>query len=269
MRHATPQAVILGAGFTGSRVAQLLRKRGWTVICANRSGSEGLLVDVNDRQSLERLRDAIPPGTVVLHSIPVRGIMDTLSRAAPARVVYLSTTGVYGAAPVVDEKTPVGPRTERELLRVAEEQAVLGGPWTSIVLRPAAIYGPGRGVHASMRAGKYRLPAEDANFVSRIHVDDLARHAEAAMASDLTGAFPVADQEPCTSLEIARYCARLLGLPIPEQSHDTAPGETRHTDRRVDGSAIRRLLGLTLKYPTYREGIAACLEAEARAFSTS
>ena len=263
------KALILGSGFTGSRVARLLDATGWKVICTNRSGVGCPRLDVTDPVSLERLVEVVDRETVVLHSIPIRGVMDALRMSAPARVIYLSTTGVYGAASVVDETTPVEPRTERELLRVAEEKDVLGGPWSALVLRPAAIYGPGRGIHLSMREGKYRLMSEGANYVSRIHVDDLASHAAAAMNSKLTGAYPVADDEPCTSREISEYCARLLGVPLPEAATGEELGETRRADRRVDGSAIRKLLGVALQYPSYREGIAACLEAEARAFSTS
>jgi nucleoside-diphosphate-sugar epimerase len=263
------QALILGAGFTGNRVARLLLAGGWRVICTNRSGRDGLRLDVNDATSLDRLSEAINPETVVLHSIPVPGVMEALRKAAPARVVYLSTTGVYGAATIVNETTPATPLTERERLRVAEEGEVLGGPWSALVLRPAAIYGPGRGVHASMREGKYLLAGEGTNYVSRIHVDDLATHVETAMRSELTGAYPVADEVPCTSREIAEYCARLLGMRVPAAAPAEMPGETRRRDRRVDASAIRRLLGVTLRYPSYREGIAACLEEEARAFSTS
>jgi nucleoside-diphosphate-sugar epimerase len=264
------RALILGGGFTGSRTAGLLRARGWEVVCTNRSGIGGLRVDVGDPRTLDQVHDAIDRDTVVLHSIPVPGVMDALLRKPPARVVYLSTTGVYGAAPLVDENTPVGPRTERELLRVAEENSVLSGPWTSMVLRPAAIYGPGRGIHSAMRAGTYKLMGSGENFVSRIHVEDLARHAEAAIVSAATGAYPVADEQPCTSREIAEYCAKLLNLPMPPEVPAELLGETRRADRRVDGSAIRRLLGLTLQYPSYREVIPACLAAEeARAFSTS
>jgi nucleoside-diphosphate-sugar epimerase len=263
------EALILGGGFTGLRVAKLLAARGWHVRSTNRSGTNGIQLDVNEPKTLEGLSDILSPSLVVLHSIPVPGVIDTLRRNPPARVVYLSTTGVYGAAAVVDGDTPVAPRTEREMLRVNEERAVQEGPWSSLVLRPAAIYGPGRGVPTSMREGKFQLMGDGSNYVSRIHVDDLARHAEAALVGDLTGAYPVADEEPCTSREIAGYCARLLAVPMPPPASAESLGETRRANRRVDGSAIRRLLNLTLLYPTYREGIAACVAEEARALSTS
>ena len=85
--------------------------------------------------------------------------------------------------------------------------------------------------------------------MSRIHVDDLATHVEAALLSDVTGAYPVADEEPCTPRELAAFCSQILGKPIE-------PRPAR-SNRRVDGSAIRRALGVTLQYPTYREGYAA------------
>lgn len=202
---------------------------------------------------IEDLR--VPRGALLLHSIPPDGpprLLEALGDS-PARVVYLSTTGVYGKAHFVDESTPAAPDTDKQRARVEVEREVAAGLWSSLILRPAAIYGPGRGVQESIRTGSCRLGD---NFVSRIHVDDLAAHVEAALLSDVTGAYPVADEEPCTSNEIALFCARLLRVPLP-----CAPANARATlsNRRVDGSAIRRLLGIRLEYPSYRVGIPASL----------
>jgi nucleoside-diphosphate-sugar epimerase len=150
----------------------------------------------------------------------------------------------------VDESTAVAPVTEQHRLRLEEERRVAAGPWSSLILRPAAIYGPGRGVQESLKRGTCRV---DEHFVSRIHVDDLATHVEAGLLSGMSGAYPVADEEPCTSREIAEFCARLLNLPLPLHEHAKAYS----TSRRVDGSAIRRALGITLRYPSYRVGIPA------------
>ncbi len=264
--------LILGAGFTGSRVAQLLCQRGFAVACTNSA--------TFDASQPNPALPEITPETVVLDSIPTlrtaTGLWDAtpsiaqaMSARPPQRVVYLSTTGVYGASRQVDEHTVPAPRTEREQLRRDAELAIERGPWSSLILRPAAIYGPGRGMHAAMRAGTFRLLGSGDNFVSRIHVDDLAAQAEAALLSDLTGAFPAADDEPCTSREAAQFCAGLLGVPLPPPAPSEALDETRRADRRVDGSAIRRMLGTPLRFPTYREGFAACVAEEARALSIS
>lgn len=246
--------LILGCGFTGERVARRMLARGATVIGTSRSperltGITGVL--------LGDVPDFIERGCMVLHSIPPEGSPDlqALLGDAPSRVVYLSTTGVYGTAHEVNETTPADWSSERARVRLEAEQAIAAGPWSTLVLRPAAIYGPGRGVQESVRRGTYP-PGE--NFISRIHVDDLAAHCEAALLSDLTGAYPVADEEPCTSREIAEFCSKLLSVPLPD-----GPVATPRIfgDRKVDGSAIRSLLGVKLRYPSYRTGIPACIQA--------
>jgi nucleoside-diphosphate-sugar epimerase len=211
-----------------------------------------------------RIEDVlVEPGCLVLHSIPPTSFEAGSAMAAPdvrallgdkpARVVYLSTTGVYGSSKFVDATTAVDESSDRARPRLAAERDIADGPWSTLVLRPAAIYGPGRGVQESVRAGTY--PPGD-NYISRIHVDDLAAHCEAALLSEITGAYPVADEEPCTSREIAEFCAQLLSVELP-----TGPVATPRIfgDRRVDGSAIRKLLGITLRYPSYRTGIPASL----------
>lgn len=269
---------ILGCGYTGGRVARLLLDQGIAVAGSARSlgslaalaerGLRPVAFDIADSKSLSRLTESLEPGTRLLYSIP------TLSGAAgrwePAheifdaigpklsRVVYLSTTGVYGSAATVNENTSPSPLTARQRLRVEAERAVLAGRWKSLILRPAAIYGPGRGVQAALPQGKYKLAGEGSNFVSRIHVDDLAAISAAALLSNLTGAYPVADEEPCSAREIAEFCAELLGLGPVETTSDEL-SETRRSDRRVGGRAIRQRLGVTLQYPSYRQGIPASL----------
>lgn len=248
---------ILGSGYTGSRVAARLRSRGFEVIATHR--------DTFDISRPESLPD-LPQGVRVLHSIPERAmpVIGPLLCRRASRVVYLSTTGVYGAAHVVDESTPVAPRIPRESARAEEEREVLAGPWSALVLRPAAIYGPGRGVHVSIREGKHKILGDGSNYISRIHVDDLAALAEAALLSDLTGAYPVADDEPCPSLEISSFAARMIGVEPPKPSGELPSADTRSANRRVDGRAIRRLLGVELRYPSYRVGLPAALEEESR-----
>lgn len=273
--------LLLGCGYTGRRVARKLLGQDVSVTTTSRdpkqpemtklaaSGARVLRLDVSDPATLEQFRSAIRPGSIVLHSLPVIG-----SRAAsfdptplvleplddkPSRVVYLSTTGVYGNIREVDETTPPAPVTQRQRLRLAAELAVAAGPWSSLILRPAAIYGPGRGVHVRLREGSFKLLGDGSNYISRIHVEDLASIVTAALFADLTGAYPVADDEPCPSREIVAFCAQLLELPMPPSAGSEELDETRRSDRRVDGSRIRELLGVELAYPSYRTGIPAAL----------
>ncbi len=267
--------VILGCGYTARR----LPLSGSRVLAFSR-GVDGLAElgfeltpwDASAPDAAARLAREIPQGSTVLYSLPTlragEGLDEPAPRLLPAlegkarRVVYLSTTGVYGPARHVDVKTPVDPRTERQRLRVAAEEAVRRGGWESLLLRPAAIYGPGRGAHVAMREGRYALAGDGSGFISRIHVDDLAVIVAAALESDLVGAYPVADEQPCSQREMARYVVDLTGLPMPSTVPRERADETRRGDRRVDGRAIREALGVELRYPTYREGVAAALETE-------
>jgi len=273
--------LILGCGFVGGRVAAKLLDRGIRVFATNRvsspvAGVTMLPLDVTDERSLANFAERIQPGLAVLHCIPLLqygsglhdptpAILGAFEDRPPARFLYLSSTSVYGATHVIEERTPPAPRTPREILRLGAERAVAAGPWSSLILRPAAIYGPGRGVHESMRHGTFRVPEGGGGSISRIHVDDVAEIVATGLLSTVTGAFPVADEHPCPSFEVAEFCASALGFPTPAAAPLELLNETLRNDRRVDGSAIRRLLGVELRYPSYKEGIPACLAAEAAA----
>lgn len=204
-----------------------------------------------------------PKGGLLFHSIPPLSgpendeIRAKIERFQPERVVYISSTGVYGAATEVGAETPAAPSDERGRQRMREEQWIASGEWSSLILRAAAIYGPGRGVHRAVREGRVAR-GSSAQLVSRIHVDDLAALAEAGLFCDVSGAWPVADEMPCASAEIAAWLRVLLGLPEIQ----TQEKEFTVSGRKVDGSEIRRLLGVPLAYATWQAGILASLAEE-------
>ena len=266
--------VIVGCGYTGSRVASRLLSAGARVLITvrnpesatalKRQGAEVFAWDAADPQPL-----VIPEGSALLHSVPSLQIFGQPAdptpallgalRGNPSRIVYLSTTGVYGSVRDVDHRTPVHPQSSREQVRVDAETAVAAGSWSSLILRPAAIYGPGRGIQDSMSRGEYNLVGKGQNFVSRIHVDDLVSHVEAGLLSGVEGAYPVADEHPCSAWEIAEFCSKLLHVPMPGTVRAEEVHHTRRADRRVDGSEIRRLLEVPLRFPSYHSGIPASL----------
>lgn len=278
---AVATVIVLGCGYTGGRVARLLLARGDRVVATSRRadalgglaarGARVVGVEAGDRSSLEALRDASAgPGARVLVSVPPQAgpagprdpTADLLAAlgAPPARVVYLSTTAVYGRIEVVDERTAPAPVDAAGEARLSAERAARAGPWTALVLRPAAIYGPGRGLHATLRAGRRPRAVDLDRVVSRVHVDDLAALAVAAIDADVTGAFPVADEEPASTRAVARFCE---GLGLPGLGSDDAPAAPPGwTGRRVDGRAAFRALGVRLSFPSFRVGIPAALAEE-------
>jgi len=216
--------IVLGLGFTGKRLVKRLHARGEQVFAPLRGQWEAVPMPAGARIAI-----TIPPVAEPDKSTIRKAILDL----RPTRVVYVSSTGVYGDQVNIDEQTPVRPADERGLLRLEDETWYATGPdrhpgWSSLILRSSAIYGPNRGVHAALREG--RLPRGSASgVVSRIHVDDLAALMEAGLYSDLQGAWPVADEEPCSTAEIARWYAELSGLKA-----ETATGP-QVSGRRVDG----------------------------------
>jgi nucleoside-diphosphate-sugar epimerase len=254
--------IILGLGFTGARLARRLLARGVEVYAPVRNSERfrdltGPKLHLTEWNLPEWDHMALPKSAVMAVTIPPlqepdkTSLRQTIQTLAPGRLVYVSSTGVYGDQVDIDENSTALATDERGRVRLEEEAWIAAGPWSSLILRAAAIYGPGRGVHVAMREG--RLPRGSASgVVSRIHVDDLAALAEAALFSTAEGAWPVADDAPCASDEIARF----LGF------SDLAEGVPA-SGRSVNGRGIRKLLGVELHFPSWRTGIPACLDEEA------
>jgi nucleoside-diphosphate-sugar epimerase len=254
-------AIIIGFGFTGTRLARRLLARGVEVFAPVRSidkfraWTESKLHLFEGHLS-EGNKMALPKNDIMAVTIPpLQGpdkaaLRNTIQMLAPQRVVYVSSTGVYGDQVEIDEDSAALATDDRGRVRLEDEAWIAAGPWSSLILRAAAIYGPGRGVHVAMREG--RLPRGSASgVVSRIHVDDLAALIDAGMFSTVQGAWPVADDEPCASAEIARF----LGF---SELAEGAPV----SGRKVDGRRIRKLLGVELQFPSWQTGIPASLKEE-------
>ena len=182
---------------------------------------------------------------------------------------YLSTVGVYGdqGGRWVDETTPTKPNSERTAARVEAEAAWLrlgeeiGVP--THVFRLAGIYGPGRSAFDKLIAGTARRIKKDGQVFSRIHVEDIGNVLEASIANRDAGAiYNVADDEPAAPDAVVAYAAKLLGVaPPPEVDFadaDLSPMARSFYEgsRRIANTRIKSELGVKLRYPTYREGLA-------------
>ena len=188
-------------------------------------------------------------------------------------VGYLSTTGVYGdhGGGWVDEDTALTPATKRGQMRVEAE-----ANWRAVglplhIFRLAGIYGPGRGPFAKVRAGTARRIIKPGQVFSRIHVEDIAQVLAASIARPDPGAiYNLCDDDPAPPEEVIGHAAELLGLPLPP-AEDFATADMKPMARsfyaeskRVRNDRIKDDLDVVLKYPTYREGLAALLAAEER-----
>lgn len=272
---------VFGMGYSAQALARRLLPQGWRIVGTTRSPDKAARLAAAGIEPLIWPGDPVGPAlqraTHLLVSIgagaegdPVLARHQAEIAAAAPRLAwagYLSTTGVYGDhhGGWVDEATPLAPTTERGRWRkLAEDQwrAVPGLPLH--VFRLAAIYGPGRGPFEKVRDGTARLIVKDGQFMSRIHVDDLAATLAASIAAPAPGtAYNVCDDEPSPPDEVLRHAARLLNLPTPpevrfEEAPMSALARSFYSEsKRVSNRRIRQDLGVRLAYPSYREGLAA------------
>lgn len=201
---------------------------------------------------------------------------DALARASKLKsVVYLSTVGVYGNhnGAWVDETTVPGPTTARGCARLRAESAWQGlcaGTGKSVaVLRLAGIYGPGRNVLAQVANGTAKRIVKPGQVFSRIHVADIASVIDSAFAQRANGIFNVSDDEPTAPQDVIRFAADLLERPAPPEIpftqaiKDLSPMALSFYSecRRVRNDRIKRELGITLRFPTYRDGLRALAAA--------
>ena len=218
----------------------------------------------------------------VLVSIPPDEIGDPVAdlhgrdliKAAPTWVGYLSTTGVYGdtGGAWIDENAPLRPSIRRSIARAAAERL-----WLTLwrqnhlpmhLFRLAGIYGRGRSAVDALRNGQAHRVIKPGYVSSRIHVEDLTTILEVSMLKPKPGSiYNVCDDEPAPPQDVITYAAALLDMvPPPMMSWEQAQHVLSSfaltfyaNNRRVRNNHIKHELEITLRYPSYREGLVQCL----------
>ena len=254
---------IFGLGYSAGRLARALETRGWEVVSTGRSGTLSFEDDGT-------VRLALAEAATVFSSVPPTGdgLDPVLERygdvLAGKWLGYLSSTGVYGdtGGAWVDESAPTG--TGRRSARAECDSAWLGRG--ARVLRLPGIYGPGRSALDRVKAGAAQRIDLPQQVFSRVHVDDIVSGALAALAGP-PGAYNLADDEPCSQNMVIEEACRLLGQAPPPLVALDAAGLSPMArgfyaeNRRVANGKAKRVLGWVPRYPTYREGLRAVLDA--------
>lgn len=212
---------------------------------------------------------APPPKTGVVDS-RMRALTESLP-APPARAVLISTTGVYGdcGGEWVDETRPPAPGSDRARRRLDAERTLQSFAQRHylplVILRVAGIYGPGRLPLRRLREQTAMPSADDCGYTNRVHIADLVEACIRAMDQDLPGGiFNVSDGSPGTMREYLDLAADALGCPrLPllarEQMAATLNVEMMSylgESRRIDNTRLRNVLGVRLRYPDLKSGLA-------------
>lgn len=268
-----------GLGYSALVFARELVAEGWRVGGTYRDqapavpGIEAVPFDAADR--------ALAGTTHVLLSVPPDADGDPVLRRYGAAlrqlggvvwVGYLSTTGVYGdrAGDWVDENSARTPSGWRSQQRLAAENAWLGSGLPAHVFRLAGIYGPRRSALDQVRAGTARRIDKPGQIFSRIHVADIAQVLRASIDRPNAGAaYNVCDDHPGPPHAVIEEACRLLGRdppplePFEEARKTMTPmALSFYADsKRVRNDRIKQELGVTLRYPSFREGLRAILDA--------
>lgn len=264
--------LIAGFGDIARRAAPQLERR---FQLAPLSRANGFDLDRPDSLSLaaaQALLHCVPPPDQGATDTRTAHLLASLEKARilPARIVYVSTSGVYGdcAGARVDETRPPAPQSERARRRVhAETQLV---QWAGqrgvelVVLRAPGIYAAERLPLERLRAGTPVLRAEDDVYTNHIHADDLAAIVCRALDEDApAGVYNASDDTEMKMGEWFDLLADVHALPRPPRiSKELAPGRVpaallsfMQESRRLDNTRLKRVLGIRLRYPTVHQGL--------------
>jgi nucleoside-diphosphate-sugar epimerase len=205
---------------------------------------------------------------------PVLAVLAAAIERAPqlSSVVVLSTLGVYGDSEGrwIDETSDTIPALARRgAARIEAERA-----WQTLgarrkvpvaILRLGGIYGPGQNGMTRLLHGTVHRVAKAGHVSNRIHVYDIAQAIDAAFARRADGLFNIVDDEPASPSEQTAFAAQLLGIdPPPEIS--LAEAKTLLSPLalsfyegciRARNDKLKTGLGVTLRYPNYRDGLRA------------
>ena len=274
---------IVGCGAIGRRIATLALAQGVGVYTFNRGeaglqGTRHFTGSLDDAASLQGLPTQ---GAGIVYLAPPPGGGNEESRVRtfcaaiaageePEKVVYISTSGVYGdcGGEKVTERSEPNPQTSRGTRRLHGER--LFQAWgrergvAVVVLRVTAIYASDRLPVNQLKSGQPVLREEEALPTNRIHADDLSRICLAALDKGIDGdVFNVSDGSSGTMTGYFNAAADRLGLPRPAQ---VSLAEARQImtplmisyfteSRVVDNSRMLDRLGITLLYPDLAAGL--------------
>lgn len=289
---AARSALIVGCGDVGCRLARRLIAAGTAVTGVVRSpasaaalgrlGIPAVIADLDadviaDLPAADWLFHLAPPPDAGDADPRLVGTLAALA-APPRRLVYLSTSAVYGdcAGRWIDEDEPLKPKTPRGQRRLDAERTALAYAAregiAAMILRVPGIYGPGRLPLQRLRAGTPLVQRSESPYTNRIHADDLAHAAQVVAERGAPGAaYNVSDGQPTTMTDYFLRCAALLGLPAPPeqplaealQAMSPMLRSFIEESKRLSNRRLVETLGWQPRHASLDSGLPASLEDDA------
>ena len=275
--------LILGCGFSGSFFSKTIRKFGCTALTSSRSekkdpnsfvfdSENGIIPNEKIFEGVTHILCCIPPDKN--GNDPVLGVLQSKLQSLNLEWVgYLSTTGVYGntKGDWVSETDQPNPFHNRSFNRLNCEKEWIKSGLPVQIFRLPGIYGPGRSTFEAIRNQKIRVISKKNQIFSRIHVADITNAIIYLLQNKDSLQFHqiinIADDEPCSQIEVIQYCYDLLGLKMPkpilfeDAKKDLSPIAQSFwmENRRVSNKLLCKILGYKLIYRNYKLGLKNCL----------
>ncbi len=241
-------------------------------------GAKPISGDLDDPPTLKALAGVAdlvlhlaPPGDSGERDQRSANLITALSPMPPERLVYISTSGVYGdcGGAWVDEDRPVAPQSLRGTRRVDAERALLAwGKQSGVavaVLRVPGIYAAERLPLAQLKRGAPILRAEDDVYTNHIHADDLAAICATALERGAAGrVYNASDESEMKMGDYFDLVADRAGLPRPPRITRAAAEAGAISEgllsfmsesRRLVNTRMKAELGVRLRYPSVYEGV--------------
>ena len=287
---------LVGCGYVGRHVARRVQAEGRAVTALARSEksveslrAQGLQTVRGDLDNPASLTALPVEGALIYYFAPppptgtidprMKNFLNAITDATcPARIVLISTSGVYGdcQGEWVTEDRPPRPVADRARRRMdAEQQLSAWGEAHAVpvvILRVPGIYGPGRLPEKRLRAGEPVLREEESPWSNRVHIEDLVRACLAAGQRGRPNAvYNISDGHPTTMTDYFNRVADALGLKRPPQitlaqaRAELSEGMQSYLaeSKRLDNRRMREELGVEPRYPDLTQGLAACLADDA------
>jgi len=274
--------LILGCGYSGSFFAKTIRKFGCTVLTSSRSASKdpnsfifnsenGMVPDEKIFDGVTHILSCIPPDKNGNDPV-LKSLKNKLKSLSLEWVGYLSTTGVYGntKGDWVSEINEPNPFQKRSYKRLNCEKEWIESGLPVQIFRLPGIYGPGRSTFEAIKNKKIRVILKEKQVFSRIHVADIANAIIYLLQNKDSLKFyqiiNIADDEPCSQIDVIQYCYDLLGLTMPkpilfEDAKDELSPIAQSfwmENRRVSNKLLCETLGYKLIYKNYKIGLKNC-----------
>ena len=272
-----------------------LEARGVEVVYGDVTEAESLLTGgaCDGVETVYHLVGGGNAGRVDPFEINTEGTRNVLAacRTADLRAfIYVSSSTIYDRQPDwVDEESEPAPRFDYPQSKLDAEELLLEANresgFPAMIARMAGIYGPEAPMLGTdlVRQGRLRITGDGENVVSIIHVEDAVQALRAMVERGRSGqVYCLGDDEPVAIYSFHSHFADLIGAP-PVRS--TSVRRVRNIVRvlgflsrltgrkpilteavigmatlnvRMKNRRMREELGVDLRYPTYRKGLAHC-----------